>query len=151
MARKAFVVTEELQEKVRRLAARGVPQEDIAKIIGCAPQTLRRRFRQELNSGAAEANVVVAASLFDAAKAGNVSAQKFWSKTMGKRGKSASKSAREADNASPPPQGGVLIVPNGCDEVFRDLELKAKVLSVFIKHNASKYRQEQRKRARQAA
>ena len=151
MARKAFAVTEELQDKVKRLAARGVPQEDIAKIIDCAPQTLRRRFRQELDSGAAEANVAVAGFLFNAAKAGSVPAQKFWTKTIGKRGKSASKSAREADNASPPPLGGVLIVPNGCDEVFRDLELQAKVLSVFIEHRATKYRQEQRKRARQAA
>src|SRR3954454_15430166 len=124
MARKAFAVTEELQEKVRRLAARGVPQEDIAKIIGCAPKTLRRRFRQELSSGAAEANVAVAASLFDAAKAGSVPAQKFWTKTMGKRGKPTAKSAREVDNAPAPLRGGVIIVPNGCHEALHDRELQ---------------------------
>src|SRR3954470_1977132 len=112
MARKAFAVTEELQQKVRRIAARGVPQEDIAKIIGCAPKTLRRRFRQELNSGAAEANVAVAGSLFSAAKAGSVPAQMFWTKTMGKRGRSATKSAREADNAPAPPLTYLVILPN---------------------------------------
>src|SRR3954451_10278121 len=120
MARKAFAVTEELQQKVKTLAARGVPQEDIAKIIGCAPQTLRRRFRQELSSGAAEANVAVAGFLFNAAKAGNVAAQKFWTKTMGKGGKSAAKSAREANNAPPPLQGGVIILPDGCHEALND-------------------------------
>src|SRR3712207_310366 len=110
MARKAFAVTEELQDKVRRLAAHGVPQEDIAKIIGCAPQTLRRRFRQELSSGAAEANVAVAGFLFNAAKAGSVSAQKFWTKTMGKRGKSTTKPDGAGDDASAPSWGDVIII-----------------------------------------
>jgi hypothetical protein len=151
MARKAFVVTEQLQEQVRRLAARGVPQEDIAKIIGCAPKTLRRRFRQELNSGAAEANVAVAGFLFSAAKGGSVPAQIFWTKTMGKRGKSATKSASAADNAPPPLRSGPIILPDGCHEASHDPELRAKVLKVYDKHNATKYRREQRKRARQAA
>ena len=151
MARQAFAVTEERQEKVRQLAARGVPQEDIAKIIGCAAKTLRRRFREELSSGAAEANVAVAGFLFSAAKGGSVPAQMFWTKTMGKRGKSATKSASEADNAPPPPRGGVIILPDGCHEALHDPELQAKILKVYDRHNAIKYRREQRKRARQAA
>ena len=40
MARKAFVVTDAMREKVRYLAGVGVPQDDIAKIIGCAPEDL---------------------------------------------------------------------------------------------------------------
>ena len=43
MARKAFVVNEVMREKVRYLAGVGVRQDDIAKIIGCAPKTLRKR------------------------------------------------------------------------------------------------------------
>ena len=59
MARSAFVVNEALREKVRHLAGLGVPQDDIAKIVGCAPKTLRKRFRDELDRGVAEANATV--------------------------------------------------------------------------------------------
>jgi DNA-binding Lrp family transcriptional regulator len=72
MARPAFVVNEALRETVRHLAGLGVPQEDIAKIVGCSPKTLRKRFRDELDRGVAEANAVIAGCLFAAAKAGNI-------------------------------------------------------------------------------
>ena len=75
MARPAFVVNDAMRERVRYLAGLGVRQEDIAKIIGCAPKTLRKRFRDELDRGVAEANATVANSLFAAAKGGNVTAQ----------------------------------------------------------------------------
>src|SRR5215831_18116797 len=81
MARPAFVVTDAMREKVQYLAGLGVPQDDIAKIIGCAPKTLRTRFREELDRGVAEANAMVAGYLFNSAKEGNVSAQIFWLKT----------------------------------------------------------------------
>ena len=67
--------------KVRYLGGLGVRQDDIAKIIGCAPKTLRKRFRDELDRGAAEANAAMAGYLFAAAKGGNVQAQKFWLRT----------------------------------------------------------------------
>jgi hypothetical protein len=44
MARTAFVVNDALREKVRHLAGLGTPQDDIAKIVGCAPKTLRKHF-----------------------------------------------------------------------------------------------------------
>jgi len=81
MARKAFVVTDATREKVRYLAGVGVPQDDIAKIVGCAPKTLRKRFRDELDRGVAEANAQVSGYLFAAAKAGNIAAIIFWLKT----------------------------------------------------------------------
>ena len=81
MARKPFVVNEALREKIRHLAGVGVRQDDIAKIIGCAPKTLRKRCRDDLDRGIAEANAMVSGSLFAAAKAGNVPAQIFWLKT----------------------------------------------------------------------
>jgi hypothetical protein len=81
MARKAFVVTEAMREKVRYLAGVGVPQDDIAKIIGCAPKTLRKRLRDELDRGVAEANATISGYLFAAAKAGNIAAIIFWLKT----------------------------------------------------------------------
>src|SRR5437763_8462797 len=81
MARKAFVVNEALRDKVRHLAGVGVRQDDIAMIIGCAPKTLRKRCRDDLDRGVAEANATVSGYLFAAAKAGNVTAQIFWLKT----------------------------------------------------------------------
>jgi hypothetical protein len=81
MARTAFVVTEALREKVRYLAGLGVPQDDIARLLSCAPKTLRKRFRDELDRGVAEANATISGSLFAAAKAGNIAAMIFWMKT----------------------------------------------------------------------
>jgi len=74
MARKAFVLNDMAREKVRHLAGVGVRQDDIAKIIGCAPKTLRKRLRDELDRGVAEANATITGFLFAAAKAGNIAA-----------------------------------------------------------------------------
>ena len=49
MARQAFAVNEAVRERVRHLAGVGVRQDDIARIIGCAPKTLRKRLRDEIN------------------------------------------------------------------------------------------------------
>jgi hypothetical protein len=81
MPKNAVVADEATRERVRYLAGLGVPQDHIAKIIGCAPKTLRKRFRDELDRGVAEANATICGYLFAAAKAGNVTAQIFWLKT----------------------------------------------------------------------
>jgi hypothetical protein len=81
MARKRFAVDDATRERVRYLAGLGVPQDDIAKIIGCAPKTLRKRLRNELDRGVAEANATISGYLFAAAKAGNIVAIIFWLKT----------------------------------------------------------------------
>ena len=81
MARKAFAVNDAMRERVRYLAGVGFPQDDIAKIIGCAPKTLRKRFRADLDRGVAEANATMCGFLFAAAKGGNIAAIIFWLKT----------------------------------------------------------------------
>jgi len=81
MPRRAFVINEAVREKVRHLAGIGVRQDDIARIVGCAPKTLRKRCRDDLDRGVAEANALVSGYLFTAAKEGNVTAQIFWLKT----------------------------------------------------------------------
>src|SRR5436190_21786133 len=81
MPRRAFVVNEAMREKVRHLAGIGVPQDDIATIVGCAPKTLRKYCRDDLDRGVAEANALVSGYLFAAAKEGSVPAQIFWRKT----------------------------------------------------------------------
>ena len=102
MARTALVVNDVLREKVRHLAGLGVPQHDIAKIIGCAAKTLRRHFRDELDRGVAEANATISGSLFGAAKGGNVTAQIFWLKTRARwrEGLAADDSVPSADAGS---------------------------------------------------
>ncbi len=75
MARKALLLNEMVREKVRHLAGVGVRQAEIAKIIGCAPKTLRKWCREDLDRGVAEANAMVSGYLFANAKAGNVAAQ----------------------------------------------------------------------------
>jgi hypothetical protein len=72
-----------MRERVRYLAGFGLPQTDIAKIVGCCPKTLRKRFGDDLGRGSAEAKATMASYLFAAAKAGNVTAQIFYLKTQG--------------------------------------------------------------------
>src|SRR6266404_1087150 len=120
MARKAFVVTDAMREKVRYLAGVGVRQDDIAKIVGCAPKTLRKRLRDELDRGVAEANATISGYLFAAAKAGNIAAIIFWLKTR------AHWRERNATDEPVPSDGGqsnceVLLLPNNS----RDPELSA--------------------------
>jgi len=116
MARKAFVVNEPLREKVRHLAGIGVPQDDIAKIIGCAPKTLRKRCRGDLDCGVAEANALVSGYLFANAKAGNVAAQIFWLKTRARWRERAVPEHPAADSDTEASSPVVLLLPdNGRD------------------------------------
>jgi DNA-directed RNA polymerase specialized sigma24 family protein len=78
MARQRFQVSEATRQKVQYLAGVGVPQDDIAKIVGCSPKTLRKHFHRELGRGAAEALASVAGYLYAAAKAGNIAAIIFF-------------------------------------------------------------------------
>lgn len=69
---------------VEQLAACGIPQDDIARMIvpgGMDPKTLRKHFRNELDSGAPKANAIIADKLFQQAKGGNITAMIFWLKT----------------------------------------------------------------------
>jgi hypothetical protein len=107
---------EPVREKVRHLAGIGLRQDDIAKIIGCAPKTLRKRCRADLDRGAAEATARVSGYLFAAAKASNVAAQIFWLKTRAHWRERAvpDHPAPDSDNEGSPPV--VLLIPdNGRD------------------------------------
>jgi hypothetical protein len=128
MARAAFVVTDAMRERVRYLAGVGVPQDDIAKIIGCAPKTLRKRFRDDLDRGVAEANATMCGYLFASAKTGNIAAIIFWLKTRAWR-------ERMAPDGSIPgvdPESNsqtILILPDnnrdpGLTEVLRNAQEK---------------------------
>ena len=82
--RPEFKPTDAQRTQVKAMAAYGVPQEDIAKVIGCSPVTLRKHCWQELEIAAIEANAKVAQSLFRKAVDGtgkeSVTAAIFWLK-----------------------------------------------------------------------
>ena len=127
MTRPAFVVDDAMRERVRYLAGVGVRQDDIARIIGCAPKTLRKRFRDELDRGAAEANASVAGYLFNSAKAGNVAAQIFWLKTRAHWREGSPNPI--SDTKAAPSSSVVLVLPdNGRDpeltQVLRNAQNK---------------------------
>lgn len=66
------------------MSAYGVPQEDISRVIGIAPHTLRAHFAEEISVAAVEATAKVAQRLFKIATEGTgkeaVAACIFWMK-----------------------------------------------------------------------
>jgi hypothetical protein len=119
MARKAFSVNDAMRERVRYLAGVGVPQDDIARIIGCAPKTLRKRFRDDLDRGVAEAIATVAGYLFANAKAGNVTAQIFILKTRGHWREGTAPNNQIPGTEAEPNSNVILVLPDNS----RDPEL----------------------------
>jgi hypothetical protein len=76
--------TPEQRKQVEAMASYGIPQEDIAKVIGICHVTLREHYRDELDSAQAKANAMVAQSLFKKATSDgtqSVTAAIFWLKT----------------------------------------------------------------------
>jgi hypothetical protein len=69
------------RRQVEALAAYGIPEHEIARVVAIDPKTLRKCYREELDLGETKANAQVAGFLFNAAKADNVTAQIFWLKT----------------------------------------------------------------------
>ena len=72
------------RRQVETLAGYGVPETEIASLIGIDPKTLRRHYRQELDHGHTKANVKVAENLFRKAIGDgreSVTAAIFWLKT----------------------------------------------------------------------
>ena len=133
MARTAFAVNDALRERVRYLAGVGVRQDDIARIIGCAPKTLRKHLRDELDRGVAEANATISGSLFANAKGGNVTAQIFWLKTRA-HWRERTAADEPASASSGEPNSAVLLLPDN----RRDPELTAALRDAQEKYFAGK-------------
>ena len=81
MGRRAHRPDPSQRRQVEAMAAYGIPETDISRVIGVDPKTLRKCYREELDLGETKANAQVAGFLFNAAKNGNVTAQIFWLKT----------------------------------------------------------------------
>ena len=69
------------KQMVTQMSAVGVPQEDIATILGITEKTLRARYRVELDTAAAKANAAVGGALYNKAVGGDTTAMIFWMKT----------------------------------------------------------------------
>jgi len=63
----AFCPDDEQRRTVEAMISYGIPQVDIARVIGIDDDTLRKHFREEIDTGAARANARVAAFLFEQA------------------------------------------------------------------------------------
>ena len=79
--------TDQQRKIVKAMSAYGIPQDDIAKVIGIHDETLRIHYRQELDVANAEACAKVAENLFRKATGDgreSVTAAIFWMKTRGR-------------------------------------------------------------------
>tara|TARA_Y100000114_G_scaffold128662_1_gene125792 strand:- start:253 stop:696 length:444 start_codon:yes stop_codon:yes gene_type:complete len=80
--RPQFIKKDDDKKTVEALAIAGVTQRLIAQIVKISEPTLRKHFREELDTSKARANAVISQALFKNAKDGNVAAQIFWLKTQ---------------------------------------------------------------------
>jgi hypothetical protein len=81
MGRRAHKPGPASHRQVEAMAAYGIPEIDISRVVGVDPKTLRKHYRDELDMGETKANAQVAGFLFNSARSGNVTAQIFWLKT----------------------------------------------------------------------
>ena len=79
--KRTFEPTSADRKKVTAMAAVGVPHSLIAKRVGCTSEQLATTFKDELRRALPEMKAIVGASLFAAAKRGNIVAIIFWLKT----------------------------------------------------------------------
>ena len=85
MSRRPHVPTSESRQQVETFAAFGIPEWDIARVLGIDPKTLRKHYPDELATGHVQANTKVAQTLFQKAvapelTAPSVNAAIFWLK-----------------------------------------------------------------------
>jgi hypothetical protein len=86
MARRSHTPDPLLRRQVEALAGYGVPEADIARVLVVDPKTLRKHYREELDTGQIKATAKVAESLFRKATSDgvqSVTAAIFWLKTRG--------------------------------------------------------------------
>jgi len=74
--------TEKTKATVQQSSGLGLPQEQIAALIGISPKTLTKHYPIELALGKAMASAQVAKSLFNKATQGDTTAAIWWTKTQ---------------------------------------------------------------------
>ena len=127
MARPEYKPTDKDRATVQTMAAYGIPQADIAAVVDCDLKTLRKHFRQELDTAATQANARVAAALFKKATSdgpSSVAAAIFWLKAragwqeakddaIGKKAQKQEAAEKVAAGKFAPRVGPKLAINNG--------------------------------------
>ena len=73
--------SDETARQIRTMAQFGLPYEQMADIVGISVPTMRKHYRDELNKGAALANLKVGERLYKkAVEEGDTTALIFWAK-----------------------------------------------------------------------
>jgi hypothetical protein len=80
MAGHSHTPNDETRAKVKAWSMVGVPHDDMGVMLNITAKTLRKRYKQELLLGAAQAHVTIGAKLFDEAKSGNITALIYYTK-----------------------------------------------------------------------
>lgn len=75
------LVTEESRKTVENASGLGIPQEQIAVLLGISDKTLRRKYKRELAGGMAKFNVEVGIAAAKRIRAGSDAMIIFWLKT----------------------------------------------------------------------
>ena len=82
VGRPEYEKTKDHTKLVEALSIAGVTQTLIAQILKISEPTLRKHYRDQLDTSKARANAIISQALFKRAKDGNVLAQIFWLKTQ---------------------------------------------------------------------
>lgn len=80
--RPRFKVNNENKKQVETLSGLGLPQEQIASVIGCSVDTMVVYFKDEILKGRAKANTNISQMLYKKATGGDTTALIFWAKTQ---------------------------------------------------------------------
>lgn len=70
--------TDEEAAAVSMMAAVGISQENIAKVIGIDVKTMTKYYREEIDTAWIKANAKVGGAMYNKAISGDVQAQKYW-------------------------------------------------------------------------
>tara|TARA_B110000503_G_C7077176_1_gene383460 strand:+ start:125 stop:544 length:420 start_codon:yes stop_codon:yes gene_type:complete len=70
--------TDEEAAAVSMMAAVGISQENIAKVIGIDVKTMTKYYREEIDTAWIKANAKVGGAMYNKAIGGDVQAQKYW-------------------------------------------------------------------------
>ena len=95
--------TEKDRQTVSVMVAAGIAQDSIARCIGIDAKTLRKHYREELDTAAEKANAKIAQSLFQQAVGGNTAAAIWWTKS-----KMGWKDSTRIENEHSGPNGGPI-------------------------------------------
>ena len=79
--RPSHVPDDKTRKTVEAMSSYGIPQEDIAKVIGLDPKTLRKHYEYELDTAEIKANAQVAQRLYQKCMNDDTSSIIFWLKT----------------------------------------------------------------------